>query len=106
MYYDKKLHQEVKESIKLYNSKEKINKIVKSLKQKTSSVDITPVYFREKKRELIKYEDERILLMFQILETFNRKFENNWVMVTKIEWILRNRNNLDILVNDKGQLNI
>ena len=76
----------------------KINKIVKSLQHETSFVD--------DERELIKHEDERILLMFQILETFNRKFENNWVMVSKIEWILRNRNNLDILVNDKGQLSI
>ena len=76
----------------------KINKIIKSLQHETSFVD--------DERELIKHEDERILLMFQILETFNRKFENNWVMVSKIEWILRNRNNLDILVNDKGQLNI
>ena len=76
----------------------KINKIVKSLQHETSFVD--------DERELIKHEDERILLMFQILETFNRKFENNWVMVSKINWILRNRNNLDILVNDKGQLNI
>ena len=76
----------------------KINKIIKSLQHETSFVD--------DERELIKYEDERILLMLQILETFDTKFENNWYLVSKINWILRNRNNLDVLADNKGQLNI
>ena len=42
----------------------------------------------------------------EILKTFNTKYENNKIMVHKIDWILRNRNRLDYLTNNIGQLNI
>tara|TARA_R100001591_G_scaffold103171_1_gene110346 strand:- start:433 stop:681 length:249 start_codon:yes stop_codon:yes gene_type:complete len=81
-------------------NEKKINKIVKSLKQLTSSENAIKDY------QFIGHEDERIQLMFEILKTFNTKYENNKIMVHKIDWILRNRNRLDYLTNNIGQLNI
>ena len=81
-------------------NEKKINKIVKSLKQLTSFENAVKDY------QFIAHEDERIQLMFEILKTFNTKYENNKIMVHKIDWILRNRNKLDYLTDDIGQLNI